>query len=71
MPIQGQDWEAGTNARVSGWGTLASGGDSPCTLHAVDVPVLSDVDCEVILAALPSISHNLQGVPSARGLWLG
>jgi len=46
MPIQGQDWEAGTNARVSGWGTLASGGDSPCTLHAVDVPVLSDVDCE-------------------------
>ena len=48
MPTPGQDWEAGTNARVSGWGTLASGGDSPCTLHAVDVPVVSDVDCEVI-----------------------
>ena len=47
MPMQGEDWEAGSNARVSGWGTLASGGDSPCTLHAVDVPVVSDADCEV------------------------
>ena len=53
MPTPGQDWDAGTNARVSGWGTLASGGDSPCTLHAVDVPVVSDADCEVIIYSMP------------------
>ena len=47
MPGQGQDWEAGSNARVSGWGTLSSGGSSPDTLHAVDVPVVSDDDCSV------------------------
>ena len=62
MPSQGQDWEAGTNARVSGWGTLSSGGDSPCTLHAVDVPVLSDEDCEVIYTVLHQLS-DLGWVP--------
>jgi len=45
MPSQGQDWEAGSNARVSGWGTLSSGGSSPDTLYAVNVPVVSDDDC--------------------------
>ena len=45
MPSQGQDWEAGSNARVSGWGTLSSGGSSPDTLQAVNVPVVSDEDC--------------------------
>ena len=45
MPEQGQDWEAGSNARVSGWGTLSSGGSSPDTLQAVNVPVVSDADC--------------------------
>ena len=47
MPSQGQDWEAGSNARVSGWGTLSSGGSSPDTLNAVNVPVVSDADCAV------------------------
>jgi len=46
MPSQGQDWDAGSNARVSGWGTLSSGGSSPDTLQAVNVPVVSDADCE-------------------------
>ena len=45
MPEQGQDWEAGSNARVSGWGPLSSGGSSPDTLQAVNVPVVSDADC--------------------------
>merc|ERR1712001_281495 len=45
MPSQGQDWDADSNARVSGWGTLSSGGSSPDTLQAVNVPVVSDADC--------------------------
>merc|ERR1712227_619111 len=45
MPEQDQDWDAGSTARVSGWGTLSSGGSSPDTLQAVNVPVVSDADC--------------------------
>ena len=48
MPEQDQDWDAGSTARVSGWGTLSSGGSSPDTLQAVNVPVVSDADCAVI-----------------------
>merc|ERR1711976_441827 len=32
-------------ATVSGWGTLSSGGRSPDTLYAVDVPIVSDSSC--------------------------
>lgn len=32
-------------ATVSGWGTLSSGGSSPDTLHAVDVPLTTDAVC--------------------------
>ena len=30
---------------VSGWGTLSSGGSSPNVLHKVDVPGLTNADC--------------------------
>ena len=46
MPEQNQDWEADSDAIVSGWGTLSSGGSSPDTLHAVTVPVVSD-ECKL------------------------
>ena len=36
----------GTWATVSGWGTLSSGGRSPDTLQFVDVPLISDADCQ-------------------------
>jgi len=32
-------------ATVSGWGTLSSGGSTPDTLHAVDVPIKTDDQC--------------------------
>ena len=30
---------------VSGWGTLSSGGSQPTVLHSVDVPGISNADC--------------------------
>jgi secreted trypsin-like serine protease len=33
------------DGRVSGWGTLSSGGPSPDILRYVDVPILSDLAC--------------------------
>ncbi|HVM11599.1 MAG TPA: trypsin-like serine protease [Actinomycetota bacterium] len=39
-------WPPGTTARTIGWGTsFYLVGPSPDTLHEVDVPVVSDVDC--------------------------
>lgn len=46
LPEQDQEWEEGSTATVSGWGTLSSGGSSPDTLHAVDVPIVSDDVCK-------------------------
>ena len=42
LPDQDQEWDEGQTATVSGWGTLSSGGSSPDTLHAVNVPIVSD-----------------------------
>ena len=40
-----QDEEFFGTGTVSGWGTLSSGGPSPDTLHAVDVPIVTDSSC--------------------------
>ena len=42
---------AGTLATVSGWGTLSSGGTSPDALQYVDVPVVSEAECEAAYGA--------------------
>jgi hypothetical protein len=42
LPKSGQTFRVGTNATVSGWGTLSAGGSSPDTLMAVTVPLVSD-----------------------------
>jgi trypsin len=45
MPRSGEQFNAGSRAMVSGWGSLGSGG-SPDVLHAVDVPLVSDKVCD-------------------------
>ncbi|MEM9459124.1 MAG: trypsin-like serine protease [Myxococcota bacterium] len=42
--------EAGTDALVSGWGTLSSGGSQPNTLQSVIVPIISDEDADAAYA---------------------
>ena len=44
LPAQGATFPNG-QATVSGWGTLASGGLAPATLHEVDVTVFADGNC--------------------------
>jgi hypothetical protein len=44
LPAQGATFP-NEQATVSGWGTLASGGSSPSTLHEVDVTVFADGNC--------------------------
>ena len=42
LPQQGDEYEAGDPAIVSGWGTLSSGGQSSDVLMKVEVPIVSD-----------------------------
>jgi secreted trypsin-like serine protease len=47
VPVSRPSWEdamPGTTARVTGWGTTATGTD-PHTLRGTDVPIVSDADC--------------------------
>merc|ERR1719431_944465 len=51
LPAQGQETEAGTSCTVTGWGTTSEGGFVlPNKLHKVDVPVVSDEECNVAYA---------------------
>merc|ERR1712154_538880 len=51
LPAQGQETEAGTSCTVTGWGTTSEGGFIlPNKLHKVDVPVVSDEECNVAYA---------------------
>ena len=43
--IPSTDVTAGTSVRVSGWGTLSSGGSSPSKLQEVTVNIIADSDC--------------------------
>jgi hypothetical protein len=43
LPEQGQEYESGDPAVVSGWGTLSSGGDVSDVLMKVEVPIVSDL----------------------------
>ncbi|TRY80573.1 hypothetical protein TCAL_10768 [Tigriopus californicus] len=46
LPAQGQEFAEGSDAIVSGWGTLTSGGSSPDVLYSVTVPVVSPDACQ-------------------------
>ncbi|MEX1363008.1 MAG: trypsin-like serine protease [Nannocystaceae bacterium] len=50
---------AGTNALVSGWGTLSSGGGSPNTLQSVVVPLLSNAQADAAYAGISITSDQL------------
>lgn len=45
FPNSGNQFPAGTLCTITGWGTLASGGDSPEKLMQVQVPIVSNADC--------------------------
>ncbi|KAJ6639625.1 Trypsin-3 [Pseudolycoriella hygida] len=45
MPAQGAGAAAGTIARVAGWGATSEGGPSSPVLRAVNVPVVSNAQC--------------------------
>jgi len=48
LPEQGVETDAGTMCTVTGWGTTnENGGFLPNKLHKVEVPVVSDEDCNV------------------------
>ena len=48
LPPRGALFPSGTAATVSGWGTLESGGSGyPNELYSVDVPIVSDEECQV------------------------
>ena len=45
LPQQGQEWEPGTTATVSGWGALSYGGGAPDILQTVDISLISNEEC--------------------------
>ena len=42
------DFIAGRTLKVSGWGTLSSGGGQPTELHSVNVPGITNTDCKAL-----------------------
>jgi len=60
LPAQGQETEAGTSCTVTGWGTTSEGGFIlPNKLHKVDVPVVSDEECNVAYADTNPIQDSM------------
>merc|ERR1712106_1108061 len=45
LPSDGEEYPAGTDCTVSGWGTTSEGGSLGRVLMKVTVPVVSDDDC--------------------------
>jgi len=44
LPAAGESFSG--SATVTGWGTLSSGGPTPAILQKVDVPIVSDEECQ-------------------------
>ena len=49
MPEPFEDYESGTIATVTGWGVLGLNLTRAETLHAVDIPLISDEECDELL----------------------
>lgn len=48
LPTQGQETAAGALANISGWGALTEGGGSPAVLQVINVPVVSNAQCNTL-----------------------
>jgi len=60
LPQMLQETDAGTMCTVTGWGTLSEGGFGlPNKLHKVDVPVVSDEDCNESYASTNPILDSM------------
>jgi len=74
LPAAGIGLEVGQLLTVSGWGTTSSGGGSPNVLHAVQVPYITNQQCQAAYAGYP-ISANMMcagnveqgGIDSCQG----
>jgi len=60
LPTQGQETEAGTECTVTGWGTTSEGGFIlPNKLHKVNVPVVSDEECNEAYSGTNPIQDHM------------
>ena len=57
MPTQGEQWESGTPAVCSGWGSTQFNGPAPDVLQWLDMGVLSDTECQDLFDADTSTSY--------------
>ncbi|XP_068231107.1 trypsin-1-like [Palaemon carinicauda] len=56
LPNAGDDY-SNVNATVTGWGTLTQGGNQPNELYEVDVPTMSNTQCQQFLGS--GITNNM------------
>ena len=68
----GGDFLAGKTMTVSGWGTLSSGGGQPTVLHSVDVPGITNSQCNQLYGSITNAmlcagNVNNGGVDSCQG----
>ena len=61
LPKQGQEYDAGDPAVVSGWGTLSSGGQSSDVLMKVEVPIVSDLGESFTIVGVLNMSKIKSG----------
>lgn len=62
LPSQGQQWESGTPAVCSGWGSTEYNGPAPDELQWLDMGVLSDAECQDLFDADSSTDYpNVDG----------
>merc|ERR1712055_834509 len=46
LPLEGEEYEPGTMCTVTGWGATSEGGSLGRILQKVDIPLVSDNDCQ-------------------------
>ena len=70
LPQQGDEYESGDPAIVSGWGTLSAGGQSSDVLMKVEVPIVSDtgeLTCSSGLSSLGAVDEEVTYGATAKG----
>jgi len=54
LPQQGDEYEGGDPAIVSGWGTTSSGGQASDVLMKVEVPIVGDISKLITIHFFPN-----------------